>query len=395
MSLVKKLFKKKRRFIILIVLFLVAIFAGYRLFLYKPPVNYITAKVERGNLRQTVSVTGMVVAKPTIDLSFQLSGKLASKNVAEGAQVKASDILAQLESADQEFQASQAEAVLRTAQANLNLKLVGASSEDIKVAQTNVASAKAILGQAQTNLDNTIKLTKENIKKTELDLQNSQIALTTAKVTLESSKTDLDNIIKSTAQSLNNAYEDIKTTISANLIKVYVAIIDIDNILGLDNKNANDTFEQVLGVLNLSTVDTTNQAYYLLKDKYNVANNSYNQITPTMSGQEIKAIANLVEVALHQAEDALVKTRVVLNNTTTVSGFTETNLSTLKTTIDTDRSTINTQQANLQADFQDVISAELDQKSDTDSYQATYNKAKSNFETAEKSVELAEPYQFK
>jgi multidrug efflux pump subunit AcrA (membrane-fusion protein) len=146
MSLVKKLFKKKRRFIILIVLFLVAIFVGYRLFLYKPPVNYITAKVERGNLRQTVSVTGMVVAKPTIDLSFQLSGKLASKNVAEGAQVKASDILAQLESADQEFQASQAEAVLRTAQANLNLKLVGASSEDIKVAQTNVASAKAILG---------------------------------------------------------------------------------------------------------------------------------------------------------------------------------------------------------------------------------------------------------
>lgn len=390
MNLLKWVLKKKRRLVIFIIVVILAVFSGYKLFFYKTPTTYVTAKVEKGELKQTVSVTGTVVAKPTIDLSFQISGKLAQKNVAEGASVKAGDILAQFDSTDQQYQLNQAEAALKTAQANLNLKIAGASSEDIRVVQANVSSAQAALKQAQTSLDNTIKITKENIKKTELDLQNANIALATAKVTLDSSKTNLDNIKQSTAQTVTDNYEDIKTTMSANLIKIYIAKIDIDNILGIDNKNANDKFEQVLGVLDFSSVGTADQAYYLLKDKYNNANNSYNSITSATTNGEMKTVANLISVALNQAEDALVKMRVVLNNTTTVSGFTDADLSALKTTIDADRSTINSQLTNLQTDLQAISSSELDQKNKIDTYQATYDKAKSDYETAKKNIELAE-----
>ncbi|MFH0819573.1 MAG: efflux RND transporter periplasmic adaptor subunit [bacterium] len=390
MTLFKRFFRKKRRIVIAAVVIVLVLFGGYRLFFYKTPVKYLTAKTAKGELKQTVSVTGSVVAKPTIDLSFQISGKLSAKNKVEGDIVKEGDLLAQLDSVDQQFQTSQAEAVLKTAQANLDLKLAGVSSEDIRVAQSNVASAQAALKQAQTNLDNTIKLTKENIKKTELDLQNTKLALNTAQITLDSGKTNLDNIIQSTAQSVSDEYEDIKTTMAANLIKIYVAMIDIDNILGIDNKSINDKFESALGTLNFTTVGTANQSYLLLKEKYNSANESYNKINSTTVNQEIKSTAKLVGSALNQAEDALIKTRIVLNNTTTIAGFTDADLSTLKTTIDTDRTTINTQQSNLQSDFQAIVSAELDQKTKTDSYQASYDKAKSDYETAQKSVELAE-----
>lgn len=390
MALFEKFFKKKMRIVIAAAAIILVIFGGYRLFFYKAPVKYLTAKVAKGELKQTVSVTGSVVAKPTIDLSFQISGKLISKNKVEGDAVKEGDLLAQLDSVDQRFRVSQAEAVLKTAQANLELKLAGASSEDVRVAQSNVASAQAALKQAQTNLDNTIKLTKENAKKAELDLQNAKLSLNTAQVTLDSGKTNLDNIVQSAVQTVSDGYEDVKTTMAANLIKIYVAMIDIDNVLGIDNKSINDKFESALGTLNFTTVGTANQSYLLLKEKYNSANENYNKINSVTANQEIKSIAKSVESALNQAEDGLIKTRVVLNNTTTITGFTDADLSALKTTIDTDRSTINTQQSNLQSDLQAIVLAELDQKTKTDSYQAIYDKAKSDYETAQKNVQLDE-----
>lgn len=105
--------------------------------------KYETGKVERGDIIQTVDVTGNINAADDLQLSFQVPGVVSNVSVKEGDIVTKGKLLANLTLAD-------LDAAVAQAQASLNQKLAGATPEQINTAQKQVDSAQTALTNAQT-----------------------------------------------------------------------------------------------------------------------------------------------------------------------------------------------------------------------------------------------------
>jgi HlyD family secretion protein len=99
--------------------------------------------------RGGVVASGEVVAAQQADLSFTIPGRVQEVNVALGDDVEPGQVLATLETADQEALVAQAEAAVHTAQANVDLLLADTSPGEIALAETAISVARALVSQAE------------------------------------------------------------------------------------------------------------------------------------------------------------------------------------------------------------------------------------------------------
>src|ERR671915_660669 len=81
--------------------------------------TYMTAKVERGNLRNTVTATGTLQAVTTVQVGSQASGTISALYADFNSTVKKGQIIAQLDPAVAKAQVAQARANLQQARASL------------------------------------------------------------------------------------------------------------------------------------------------------------------------------------------------------------------------------------------------------------------------------------
>lgn len=109
--------------------------------------NIVTAFI--GDLSSTATASGQVEAQRDAQLSFGTSGTVDKVLVREGDEVKAGDVLVQLDTAALERAVAQAEQNLIIQEANLAELQDGASEAD-------VASAQAAVDSAQANLENVL-----------------------------------------------------------------------------------------------------------------------------------------------------------------------------------------------------------------------------------------------
>lgn len=109
--------------------------------------NLVTTTVERGDVNETVSVSGFIEAKNTANLSFPVTGKVTKVFIEEGEEVEEGEILATLATSKLVADRAEALATLQSAQASLNETLSGATSEERDVAQTTLNNAKSDLAQ--------------------------------------------------------------------------------------------------------------------------------------------------------------------------------------------------------------------------------------------------------
>ncbi len=135
----------------------VLVFGAMRLLAASPKVEYRTATVQRGNVTQTVAVSGSVNASSQVRLSFKTSGRLAATLVSVGQSVNAGDVLAKLDDADQQTSLRQAQANLTSAQAKYNSVLTGDDLVALKLSldqtQQTLNRLQANYAAAKTNLD--------------------------------------------------------------------------------------------------------------------------------------------------------------------------------------------------------------------------------------------------
>ncbi len=158
----KKLFGitwTKKKIIWTIIILLVVLPIGYKIFKGKNPADSIlTDTVKRQNLKSTVLATGQVVSQTDLQLSFKTSGIVQRVNVKEGDKIKTGEILASLDQKDVSASLTSARGVLAQAEANYQKVLAGASSEDIALAQVTLDNAKSSLEitkkQQQVLVDN-------------------------------------------------------------------------------------------------------------------------------------------------------------------------------------------------------------------------------------------------
>ncbi|MFA5178416.1 MAG: HlyD family efflux transporter periplasmic adaptor subunit [Candidatus Paceibacterota bacterium] len=137
-------FIKSKKFIIISLVVILIIAVVGIMFQAKPQAKYETVKVEKGNLEQTVDVTGNLKSAEELSLNFQSSGVISYVAIKEGDLIKKGQLIANLSLAE-------ADAAVAQAQANLNQKLAGATLEQINSAQKQVDSAETALLNAQTS----------------------------------------------------------------------------------------------------------------------------------------------------------------------------------------------------------------------------------------------------
>ncbi len=122
---------------------------------------YMTAKVERGNLRNTVTATGTLQAVTTVQVGSQASGTISALNADFNSVVKKGQVVAQLDPAVSKAQVDQARATLQQAQASLQLARAGVANSRAGVsdsqaralaAQSTVQNNRAGVSSAQANL---------------------------------------------------------------------------------------------------------------------------------------------------------------------------------------------------------------------------------------------------
>ncbi|KKQ51147.1 MAG: Efflux transporter, RND family, MFP subunit [Parcubacteria group bacterium GW2011_GWD2_38_11] len=191
----------------------------------KPVTTYTTAEATKGNLAQTVSVTGDLVAKDEITLNFELGGRVSRVFVKESDQVAAGDKIATLTDATLQKQVDQAKAGLDQA-----IATSGSNSDTLREAKVSldnaedsldqtkklndetVASAEQTVENAQKAYDDTLDFYNSNVsKQNKITLTNAENALASAKQALKTSKeqTDLSEI--SADNAVSSAKARVKT----------------------------------------------------------------------------------------------------------------------------------------------------------------------------------------
>jgi len=257
-------------------------------------VQYVTDKVKKGTLTQTVSETGTVESASAIDLNFKNPGTLAEIDIKEGDQVKANDILARLDAGSLEIQVKQAQANLDMAKANLNRFAAGASKEDIKVSEEMVNNAQTDYENAKTDYDNLLTKLDKDINTFQQNVKDGQ--------------TTLENTQDTNYKNVYDAWQNLITTIrsKANLANTSLDFINyqftnMGNVADLQSKNS--TWDNYLlakkdlaylnNLLNKSddalTDDDTDTATIKSIEMYNYINVSLNSLFNTINSTMIDA----------------------------------------------------------------------------------------------------------
>src|SRR5256885_6519938 len=116
--------------------------------------EYLTAKVERGNLRNTVTATGTLQAVTTVQVGSQASGTLSALYVDFNSIVKKGQVIAQLDPSVSKAQVDQARANLQQAQASVTQARasVGQSRAGVSDAQAKALAAKSTVQNNQAGV---------------------------------------------------------------------------------------------------------------------------------------------------------------------------------------------------------------------------------------------------
>jgi macrolide-specific efflux system membrane fusion protein len=161
-----------------------------------------TATVGRGNVTQTVAVSGSLNAFATYKMTFKVSGaKLADVPVKVGQSVAIGTVIGKLDTTDFENAVRQAAVNLTSAQARYDQTVAGATPEDVAIARNQVETA-------QKNFDLSTKSTQN-------DLAASQQSLDSAKRMLDQTKQSTANDLAAAQQTFDRvktAYSSARTT---------------------------------------------------------------------------------------------------------------------------------------------------------------------------------------
>ncbi|HWC72873.1 MAG TPA: efflux RND transporter periplasmic adaptor subunit [Gemmatimonadales bacterium] len=134
--------------------------------------QYLTAKVQRGEIRDEVDATGTVNAVITVQVGSQVSGTIAQLNADFNSRVHKGEIIALIEPSALHGALLQATADLENAKAS------------VIVASADSAKAAAVLAQAQADADRARSMAKTNVI-TQQELDQATVNLASARAGAE------------------------------------------------------------------------------------------------------------------------------------------------------------------------------------------------------------------
>jgi HlyD family secretion protein len=330
----------KLKFILIVVLVVVAIFVVYKSFFGEKELPYDWITLQRQNIVQKVSATGQVTSAKKIELQFEIAGKISKIIVDTGDEVKAGDVLATLETSELETQVSEAEAARDVAKANLNKLLTGASKEEIQVYQTAVDNSRIALDNAEISLKNS-----EN---------NLAIVQATAQQNLVSAYEDALNILDDSYLKIYNALQTVKTIQLTYFIKV-----DQESVTVIENKNKIEAdFDQAKIYVNKAKTDPKNEnideALSEVKKSLEDTFSALTIIRQTCEAVSYRGVISNTDKTSLDTQRTNISTALteITNGQQTIFSTkltNETNINTAQTSVDTAQSAVKTAEGNLKS----------------------------------------------
>src|SRR4051812_13053680 len=148
---------KQNRFLVLIVL-AVAVVLIAASFTHKPEIEVRVEPATTESIRNTISTNGKVEAADNFEAHASAPAIVKRVYVHEGEQVKAGQLLVQLDDAEARASEAHALAQLRAADADIHSVQQGGTQDEVITNQAALAKAKAELDAAQRNADAMRKL---------------------------------------------------------------------------------------------------------------------------------------------------------------------------------------------------------------------------------------------
>ena len=177
--------KSKKRFFIYIFLLIVGAGAVYLFFRPDDGMSYITEDVRRRNVQQVVNATGEVRAIELVTVGAQASGKIEKLYAVVGQEVKAGELIAEIDSTTQQNAVDTNKAQLKSYEAQLEAAKVALRVADKqykrmqKLVKQNAASSEDL-----ENAEDTYAAAKSKVTELESQLVETQISLNTAETNL-------------------------------------------------------------------------------------------------------------------------------------------------------------------------------------------------------------------
>ena len=196
-----------------------------------PAANYQTATITRGPITQAVTATGTLNPVVNVQVGSQVSGNIAKLFADFNSQVKAGQVVAQIDPALFQATVTQAEGDLANAQATLELAKVNARRTQELFAkntssQADVDQAMATLHQSEA----TVKIKQGALDKARADLEHCTITTPIDGVVISRS-VDVGQTVAASLQApiiFAIANDLTKMQIDANVAEADVGVVKID-----------------------------------------------------------------------------------------------------------------------------------------------------------------------
>lgn len=315
---------------------------GYAVLKPEVPVAYVTEVVAREDLVQTVDANGEVVSLDKVDLSFDLSGTVASIFVRVGDAVGIGDLLAILETNELSADVQSAYQAVQIAQGNLDAQRAGSSEETIAISQASLSSAEVAYENAFALRDYV-----ETVY--DADVRVQATALTTASDNLSQTLVENEYLIA-------DAYDNLLGSVWAGVIEARSAYAKGDEILGVYNSTLNDDYQNLLSAGNASAIES---AKTLLISLHTVLPSAEDAVVSAQSGSSsaIALAAEEVDTALADSAMMLLYIRSAVSAMPATGDLSVSEATALATSIDTARSAVQADQIALTTALQSVQDA--------------------------------------
>ncbi len=227
--------------IVLIITVVVILAAGFAVWRVKAASaakssSYVTATATTGNIQETISATGNIIAAQNVALTFKSQGYVQNSYVQLGDTVKAGQVLATEDPSDLQSALQQAQSQLATAQANYN-KVAATEPQQIAQAQAQAAQAKTAMDNANNTLTEDQQLlaagdaSQSTVNADQSAYQQAEASYQTAQITLAQEETHADlkadaAAVQSAQSSVAEAQSNLNSASITAPFDGYIATID-------------------------------------------------------------------------------------------------------------------------------------------------------------------------
>ncbi|EAJ3592584.1 efflux RND transporter periplasmic adaptor subunit [Campylobacter coli] len=177
---------KNRVVLIVVILALFGVGAYFIFFNDNEKITYLTQKVKKIDISQTIEAVGKVYAKDQVDVGAQVSGQIIKLYVDVGSHVKQGDLIAQIDKDKQQNDLDITKAQLESVKANLESKKVA-----LEIASKQYQREQKLYAAKASSLEN-LEIQKNNYYSLKASVAELNAQVIQLEITLKNAKKDLD-----------------------------------------------------------------------------------------------------------------------------------------------------------------------------------------------------------